>query len=371
VKVVLFSASFPPVRCGVGDYMAKLAAAVAELPGHHVTVFTATTAGPESGTVGVSPVFEQWTVREFLRRYFRVRRERPDLVIAAYPAVVPTPGTSLLFFLPPLARILLPRARVVMIVHEFARTQPAARRLLRITLPFAHEVVVVNGLDGEALAGAVPRVADRLRTVPVGSNIPAHPEPPEQQLARPESRGSHDAVILHFGYLQADEKGFEDLVDAVRLLDRGGVILCASGSLDDRPFHDALRRHIEAAKVPVHWLGHLGPADAARWLQAADVVVLPFRLGAAENRTSLIAALVNGAAVVTTRGRGTPEYLQDGENVMLVPPRDPQALAQAIERCLASEEFSRRLRRGAAALAPRFDWTRIAADILDAAGERA
>jgi glycosyltransferase involved in cell wall biosynthesis len=361
--VVFFSASFPPVRCGIGDYMARLAAGVAKLPEHDVTVFTTTAAAPADDSVTVLPLFESWSVPEFLRRYPRVLRSRPGMVIGAYPAVVPTPSTSLLFFLPVLARLLLPRCRIVLIVHEFARTEPAARRLLKITLRFAHEVIVLNPLDNAALANEVPAVARRLRTIPIGSNIRARGVPRECLVALRESVGAPESVVLHFGFLQAEEKGFEDLLEAIRLMHRGAVV-CASGSLDDRAYHEILRRRIAETGVAVNWLGHLSERDAAAWLQAADAVVLPFHQGVTANRTTVLAALINGAVVITTRGPGTPEYLRDGENVLLVPPTDSQALVGAIDRCLASEELRTRLRRGAAALAPRFEWSRIACEIV-------
>ena len=47
-------------------------------------------------------------------------------------------------------------------------------------------------------------------------------------------------------------------------------------------------------------------------------------------------------AVVATAVGGIPEIVQDGESALLVPPRDPAALATALARALSEPEQSRR-----------------------------
>ena len=47
--------------------------------------------------------------------------------------------------------------------------------------------------------------------------------------------------------------------------------------------------------------------------------------------------------VVATAVGGTPEAVVDGETGLLVPPRDPPALARALERLLGDDDVRRRL----------------------------
>jgi glycosyltransferase involved in cell wall biosynthesis len=67
---------------------------------------------------------------------------------------------------------------------------------------------------------------------------------------------------------------------------------------------------------------------------------------------------------VTTSGPELPDYLRDGYNVALVPPRDPAGLARTIDRLLATPDERERLRAGARSLAPRFEWTAVAEETL-------
>jgi glycosyltransferase involved in cell wall biosynthesis len=53
-------------------------------------------------------------------------------------------------------------------------------------------------------------------------------------------------------------------------------------------------------------------------------------------------------AVVATTAGGTPEAIVDGESGLLVPPRDPQALADAIRRLAHDAGLRQRLGETAA-----------------------
>lgn len=62
---------------------------------------------------------------------------------------------------------------------------------------------------------------------------------------------------------------------------------------------------------------------------------------------ALIEAMVAGAAVISTRVGGCAEILRDGETGLLVPPEDPQAMAEACLRLLADPALARQLGQSA------------------------
>jgi glycosyltransferase involved in cell wall biosynthesis len=64
--------------------------------------------------------------------------------------------------------------------------------------------------------------------------------------------------------------------------------------------------------------------------------------------------------LLSTRSPVSSAYLRDGENIALVPPQDPHALAARILALLSAPAQARRLAEGALALAERFSWPRIA-----------
>ena len=97
--------------------------------------------------------------------------------------------------------------------------------------------------------------------------------------------------------------------------------------------------------------GALDREAAARALAAADVVAVPSVRDRAGNVDGLpnvlLEALAAGRPVVASRVAGIPDVVRDGENGLLVPERDPVALAAALLRLRREPETRTRL--GAAA----------------------
>jgi hypothetical protein len=65
----------------------------------------------------------------------------------------------------------------------------------------------------------------------------------------------------------------------------------------------------------------------------------------------LVEAFCRGRAVVGTRAGSIPDLVEDGVSGLLVPPDDPQALADALVLVLGDRELAARLGEGARASA--------------------
>jgi L-malate glycosyltransferase len=86
-------------------------------------------------------------------------------------------------------------------------------------------------------------------------------------------------------------------------------------------------------------------SETGSLFRQADLFLLPseqesFGLAALE-------ALASGVPVVASRVGGLPEVVRDGETGLLVPPRDPAALAAAIQRLLEDEPLRQAMSRAA------------------------
>lgn len=102
--------------------------------------------------------------------------------------------------------------------------------------------------------------------------------------------------------------------------------------------------------------GAVEPASVADWMNAADVLCLPSYSEGYPN--VLVEALACGTPVVTTDVGGAREIVDDS-NGIVVPPQQPQALAEAIETVL-QREWSRQV------LSARFgrSWEQVADETL-------
>lgn len=91
-----------------------------------------------------------------------------------------------------------------------------------------------------------------------------------------------------------------------------------------------------------------GPTtEAPRLLRAADAYVLPSHFEALS--VAAIEAAATALPMVATAVGGIGDYTQDGINALLVPPKDPGRLADALGRLLSDADLRARLGREARA----------------------
>jgi L-malate glycosyltransferase len=108
----------------------------------------------------------------------------------------------------------------------------------------------------------------------------------------------------------------------------------------------------------VHFLGQV--THPLRVIADADLYVVSSReegLG-----TSVLDAMARGIPVASTSAGGLPEMLHHGAGV-LAPPRDPEALAGAVQRLLCDADLRRRVVERASKEVERFTAERMAAEV--------
>jgi glycosyltransferase involved in cell wall biosynthesis len=99
----------------------------------------------------------------------------------------------------------------------------------------------------------------------------------------------------------------------------------------------------------LHASGALDHDDLSAHISACDLMLQPYPDGISTRRTSAMAALAHGRAIVTTAGSLTEQLWAEIGAAMLVPAGDPVLLADAAASLLADpvgrEELGRRARR--------------------------
>lgn len=161
------------------------------------------------------------------------------------------------------------------------------------------------------------------------------------------------------------KKGFADLLQTVRLLaDRNLAVQVRIAG--DGPLLPQLQDQAADLGIAgrVEFLGSVPQATIRAELERADLFALPsvpVDDGDIDGiPVSLMEAMAVGCPVISTRVSGIPELVVDGESGLLVPPRDPQALAAAIERLATDPELYRELGDGGRGMIEReFDLTAI------------
>jgi glycosyltransferase involved in cell wall biosynthesis len=136
------------------------------------------------------------------------------------------------------------------------------------------------------------------------------------------------------------KRGHEELLRAAALVARAEpaakLLVVGDGPLRRSLEDQALSLGLNGG---VRFLGAV--PQAARLLPHFDVFVLSSVWEGMSN--GLLEAMAAGRPVVATRVGGNPEVVVDGESGLLVPPKDPQALADAVLRLLRDRELAGRL----------------------------
>ena len=199
-------------------------------------------------------------------------------------------------------------------------------------------VVAVTDAARADLAASRFADASKLVTVRNGADLPD---------ATPPNEGFPDSgyTLVSVGRL-VKEKGYEFLFEALALARREEAELRLR-LVGDGPERNALEQRVRSLGLEsaVCFLGTR--SNVGYWLQHSDLFVIS---SVSEGLPiSLLEALAMGRAVVGTAVGGVPEAVETARAGLIVPSRDPHALAQAILRLVrnpaerkAMEEHARR-----------------------------
>jgi glycosyltransferase involved in cell wall biosynthesis len=184
--------------------------------------------------------------------------------------------------------------------------------------------------------------------------------PEQRDLAWRRQQGFADGEVvpLFFGRLVA-EKGL-DIFEAVVARLRADGRQVRPLLVGEGPARGALARRLGDAV----FTGHLDGADLGRAVASADILLNPSITEAFGNVT--LEAMAAGLAVVAADVTSTRALLIDGEDGLVVPPRDVEAWALAVRRLEEDHLLRRRLAGAARAKALAFDWAVILDNVIAA-----
>lgn len=245
----------------------------------------------------------------------------------------------------------------VFVAERHAAVGALARRVFRRA---GAVTACSDDLHQRALAlGADPA---RTETVPYGVDTTRFAPDPNARAEVRASLGLGEAPLLFTGGRLVSKKGFEYLIDAVRLLAPAhpGLQAVIAG---DGDLGAALRAR--AGGLPVRFVGAQSQDAIARLAAAADVIAVPSVRDDAGNVDGLpnfaLEALASATPVVATGAGGLPQAITSNDNGLLVPERDAPALAAAITRLLSSPDAARAIgARARVRVMQAHTWTRTA-----------
>lgn len=203
-----------------------------------------------------------------------------------------------------------------------------------LTQWLAHTTIAVSENDAQ-----LAPISTRTITIPIGITA-------EKQMTRSDARNDLLKMIKRQPAIETSwvgtiaelhkNKGLEYLVAAAAQTPHAAFFIIGGGEEQQRL--STLIREQNMTKR-VHLLGEI--PDAARYLSAFDIFVLPSTKEGLPY--TLLEAGVAGLPVVATTVGGIPEIIIDNETGLLVPPKNPYALATALSELCNNQTMRERL----------------------------
>ncbi len=169
------------------------------------------------------------------------------------------------------------------------------------------------------------------------------PEGEHSLFARYTREGVRETEsVLFFGLIE-ERKGLEYLIEAAPLISekvpQAKIVIAGRGDLRkySRLIANAPNLELHNAFIP--------DEKVAEFFQQARVVVLPYTK--ATGSSVATAAYAFGKPVVVTDVGSLPEIVEHGKTGLVVPPRDPKALAEAIIQLLTNDGLRQEMGRNA------------------------
>ncbi len=261
-------------------------------------------------------------------------------------------------FVPFLSPIVLRRSQSVNVAtfHAFGGWSPAYEFGRRVMGSYAER------LHGRiAVSAAARHFIDRYfegdyKVIPNGVDVDRF------RRAVPIARWQDGVPNVLFVGRHEPRKGLVELLKAYRLLRKTGVE-CRLLIVGTGPQEREARRFVMTHRlVDVEFLGRVSDEEKAQLFRTAEVFVSP-ATGKESFGIVLLEAMAAGAPIVASDIHGYKGVLRRGEQGLLVPPRDPKALAAAVERLLGDPGLRAEMSASGRARAEEFSWDRITAKV--------
>jgi sugar transferase (PEP-CTERM/EpsH1 system associated) len=220
--------------------------------------------------------------------------------------------------------------------------------LNRITDPLTDRVVCVSQHVADFFVQHVGIPRHKVIVIPNGVALQDFELAPDEQARAALGLAPHQMLIGTVARLDP-VKRLDILLQAVKSL--GDVYVVVVGDGPERVRLETISK-LAGLESRVHFVGQQD--DVRTWLATMDVFVLSSDWEGMPN--AVLEAMAVGLPVVATAVGGTPEVVVDGVTGLLVPPRAPTSLAEAIARLLQDPALCRRMgQAGRERVAAQFD----------------
>jgi glycosyltransferase involved in cell wall biosynthesis len=250
------------------------------------------------------------------------------------------------------------------------RRDSRVEKLIRGTIPNVRMMIALSEtMRLEYLKIGVP--ADRLITIPNAVNLARFREPTNGEETRARYGLTRNGFVFLAVGRNHPQKDYPTMLDAIlqlrRLVKRPFELVIAGRDvfkLDPEVHHRGLQDIVRLTEIKVEQSPPLNaltvelPTTAMIDLyRTADAFVMSSLLEGFSS--ALLEAMAAALPVIVTDAPGCAEFVREENSGLIVPPRDPASLAQAMASIVEDSEKRRELSERSSQRAARFSWPRV------------
>ncbi len=375
MHIGLITGEYPPLHGGVGDFTREVARELARA-GHTVHVLTThthdTTGTSHEDGITVHRTVRNWGWQTRADVLKWAHANKIELLNLQYQAAAYHMHGAINLLPGQLGRHLpcVVTFHDLRVPYLFAKAGKLRKAVMYHMARQASGIIVTNSEDGDELRSQ--GIASSL--IPIGSNIVPQPPTFHDPIAWRRARNIPEDMRLfgYFGFMNESKGGINLLQALEQIPAKTKISLLFIGEQlgasdpTNADYRTALKGLIasQGLQPRVFETGYLDAAGVSETFAMCDCLALPYSDGVSYRRGTLMAALAHGCALVTTDPSAPTPAIVDGENMLLVPPGNPSALAGAVMRVFADHPLRIRLQAGAKDLSKLFTWDSIAAETL-------
>jgi glycosyltransferase involved in cell wall biosynthesis len=234
--------------------------------------------------------------------------------------------------------------------------------LVSRTLRRADRIIVTSHYYAER-SRYLRRHLERVRVVPPGVDARDRVSGPPAMWY--QERFGDSRVLLFVGTLDRSHshKGLERLIRALPFLNCRSVRLVVIGQGNHVAHYQRVCEECGVAER-VSFEGYVDDETLREFYSCADVIVVPSEDAAEGFGMVLLEAALCGTPAVATDVGGIPAAVVDGVTGILVPPKNQDALCDALDRVVSDGALRQRLGRQAAERAREFEWSRVCREYI-------
>ena len=297
MKVLIICGTYPPIKCGVGDYTFNLAKALTKIPSLRVGVLTSVNARDEARIddgVQLFPVIDRWDFGSLGKIIKIINLYAPDLIHIQYPAF--GYQASLMTALPFILKF--KNIPIVQTWHEHVnectmvgwKNLLACNALIYVRYDFISKLSTLM----KFLIKKVPNCY-----IPNATVIPPVRLSETQRVGLKKEISLDKKIVCFFGFANPN-KGLEHLFEVVDPIKFHLLLICELDPLNSyqNVILEKAKNYKWANNVTI--TGYLSEQDIGELFSVVDAAVFPFPGGAGSWNSSLKAAQASGIFTLAT-----------------------------------------------------------------------